>query len=92
MDRALAESPVDAMSVGMFVQIFMLALADRGLGSCLQVSVTGYPEVLRDGFGLGEDQLLLCGMAIGWPVENNAVNELAMPRDDLKKQITFLGN
>lgn len=90
MDRALAESPVDAMSVGMFVQIFMLALADRGLGSCLQVSVTGYPEVLRDGFGLGEDQLLLCGMAIGWPVENNAINELAMPRDDLTKQITFL--
>lgn len=90
MDRALAESPVDAMSVGMFVQIFMLALAERGLGSCLQVSVTGYPEVLREGFGLGEDQLLLCGMAIGWPLEHNAVNELEVPRDDLTKQIIFL--
>ena len=90
MDAELVESPVNAMSVGMFFQIFMLALAERGLGSCLQVSVTGYPEVLRKGFGLGEDQLVMCGMAIGWPEENNAVNELEVPRDDLRKQITFL--
>ena len=82
MDAELVDSPVNAMSVGMFVQIFMLALAERGLGS--------YPEVLRKGFGLGEDQLVMCGMAIGWPEENNAVNELEVPRDDLKKQVTFL--
>jgi nitroreductase len=90
MDAELVESPVNAMSVGMFVQIFMLALAERGLGSCLQVSVTGYPEVLRKGFGLGEEQLVMCGMAIGWPMENNAVNDLHVPRDELRKQVTFL--
>ena len=90
MDAELVASPVNAMSVGMFVQIFMLALAERGLGSCLQVSVTGYPEVLRKGFGLDEDQLVMCGMAIGWPEENNAVNQLEVPRDDLRKQVTFL--
>jgi nitroreductase len=90
MDAQLEESPVNAMSVGMFVQIFMLALAERGLGSCLQVSVTGYPEVLRKEFGLANDQLLLCGMAIGWPIENNAVNELHVPREDLRNAVTFL--
>jgi nitroreductase len=90
MDAELEESPVNAMSVGMFVQIFMLALAERGLGSCLQVSVAGYPEVLRKEFGLGEDQLLLCGMAIGWPLENNAVNELEVPREDLRNAVKFL--
>lgn len=90
MDRDFAESLVDAMSVGMFVQIFMLALAERGLGSCLQVSVTGYPEVLRDGFKLDEDQLILCGMAIGWPTENNLVNELTIPRGDLAEQVKFI--
>jgi len=90
MDAELEDSPVNAMSVGMFVQIFMLALAERGLGSCMQVSVTGYPEVLKKGFGLGEEQSLMCGMAIGWPLENNAVNELEVPRDELSKQVTFL--
>ena len=41
---------VDAMSVGMFVQTLMLALTERGLGACLEVSVTGYPEILRREF------------------------------------------
>jgi len=90
MDAELVDSPVNAMSVGMFVQIFMLALAERGLASCLQVSVTGYPEVLRKGFGLGENQLVMCGMAIGWPEESNAVNQIEVPRDELRKQVTFL--
>lgn len=90
MFKGFAESPVDAMSVGMFVEIFILALAEKGLESCLEVSVAGYPVLLRSEFGLGEEQLILCGMAIGWPVENNAVNELEIPRDDLAKQMTFL--
>jgi nitroreductase len=90
MNQAFVESPVDTMTVGLFVQTFMLALAEKGLASCLQVSVAGYPEVLRKEFGVGEDQFILCGMAIGWPVEHNAVNELEIPRDDLAKQITFL--
>lgn len=42
---------VDAMSVGMFVQSLMLALTERRLGTCLQVSVTGYPEVSVDMIG-----------------------------------------
>jgi nitroreductase len=37
----------DAMSVGMFVQTFLLALTERGLGSCAEVSVVGYPEIVR---------------------------------------------
>ncbi|KAM0718951.1 hypothetical protein Q7P37_006023 [Cladosporium fusiforme] len=90
MDRDLGDSPVDAMSVGMFIQIFMLALAERGLGSCLQVSVAGYPEVLREGFKLEDNQLVLCGMTIGWPLENNSVNKLEVPRDDIAKQVKFL--
>ncbi|KAF2720861.1 oxidoreductase [Polychaeton citri CBS 116435] len=88
MDRGL--SSVDSMSVGMFVQTFMLALTEQGLGACLQVSVTGYPEVLKEGFGLGDDQLLLCGIAVGWPQEKNKVNELVMKREDLAHEIKIL--
>nr|POE99429.1 nitroreductase nfnb [Quercus suber] len=88
MDAALAA--VDAMSVGMFVQTFMLALTERGLGSCLLVSVTGYPDVLRKGFGLAEDQMVLCGMAIGRPAEKNQVNGIEVPREEVEKYVTFL--
>ena len=85
-------TPVDAMSVGMFVQTFMLAMTERGLGSCLQVSVTGYPEVLQREFKLPDDQLILCGMAIGWPAQGCKVNDMIIGREEVTKDVTFLGN
>jgi hypothetical protein len=39
--------PWDAMSVGMFLQTLLLALTERGLGPCVEVSVVGYPEIVR---------------------------------------------
>lgn len=88
MDASL--SVVDAMSVGMFVQTFMLALTERGLGSCLQVSVTGYPEVLREGFEIPGDQMILCGIAVGWPAEHNRVNDLVVPREEVGEVVRML--
>ena len=63
-DQSLA--PVDAMGVGMYMQTLMLALTEQGLGTCAEVSVTAYPEVLKKGFGIPEDLVVLCGIAIGW--------------------------
>src|SRR5215469_10402020 len=34
--------PADALSVGMFLQTLLLALTERGLGSCVEVSIAGY--------------------------------------------------
>ena len=39
--------PADALSVGMYLQTLMLVLTARGLGTCVEVSVAGYPEVVR---------------------------------------------
>ncbi|MDP9168213.1 MAG: nitroreductase, partial [Actinomycetota bacterium] len=60
----------DALGVGMFLQTFMLALTARGIGSCVQVSIAGYPEVIREQLGIGEDMRILCGMSIGYPDPN----------------------
>ena len=35
---------VDSVGVGMFLQTFLLALTARGLGTCVQVSIDGYPR------------------------------------------------
>jgi hypothetical protein len=35
---------VDSLGVGMFLQTFLLALTARGLGTCVQVSIAGYPD------------------------------------------------
>jgi nitroreductase len=37
----------DALSVGMFLQTLLLALNERDLGSCVEVAIAGYPEIVR---------------------------------------------
>src|ERR1700712_1890274 len=53
---------VDALGVGMFLQTFMLALNARGIASCVQVSIAGYPDVIREQLDIGEDMRILCGV------------------------------
>ena len=80
---------VDAMCVGLFIQTLMLALTDVGLASCLEVSVTGFPKVLREEFGIDVEQEILCGIAIGWP-SDESINDLCVPREDLEKCVRIL--
>lgn len=87
MDQVL--DYVDALSVGLFMQTFLLALTEKGLGSCMQVSVTGYPEVLRKEFGLDAEQRILCGIAIGVPAEHR-VNSADFGRQPLENAATIL--
>ena len=35
---------VDSLGVGMFLQTLLLALTERGLGTCVQVSIADYPD------------------------------------------------
>ena len=80
---------VDAIGVGMFLQTFLLALTARGLGSCVQVSVAGYPDVLREHLGIGEDMRILCGVSIGYPDPEFACNQLDVPRNPLESNFVF---
>ena len=50
MHRALGAA--DALSVGMFLQTLLLALTERDLGSCVEVSIAGYPEIVRAQLGI----------------------------------------
>lgn len=81
---------VDAIGVGMFLQTFMLALTARGLGSCVQVSIAGYPDTLREQLGIGEEMRILCGLAVGYPDEEFPANFLDIPRNPIEQNITFL--
>ncbi len=35
---------VEALSIGMYLQTFVLALTDHGVASCVQVAIAEYPE------------------------------------------------
>lgn len=81
---------VDAVAVGMFLQTFVLALTARGLGTCVQVSIAGYPDILHQQLNIGDEYRILCGIAIGYPDTTFAANHLDVPRNPLADNITFI--
>lgn len=83
---------VDAVAVGMFLQTFVLALTARGLGTCVQVSIAGYPGVLREQLSISDDYRILCGISIGYPDPTFTANTLAVPRNPLDANFTFLSD
>ncbi|MFG1929444.1 nitroreductase [Mycobacterium sp. NPDC048908] len=82
--------PVDAVGVGMFLQTLVLALTERGLGTCVQVSIAAYPDVLRAHLGIPEDLTVLCGLSIGYPDPAFPANNLATPRKPIESNVVFL--
>ena len=82
--------PADALSVGMFLQTLLLALTARGLGSCVEVSIAGYPEIVRAQLSIPEELSILCGMAVGYPDPNFAGNKLHVDREAVERNAVFL--
>ena len=81
---------VDAMGVGMFLQTLLLALTARGLGTCVQVSIAGYPGIVRDQLNISEDMRVLCGLAIGYPDPAFPANNLWVPRNPTDSNVALV--
>jgi nitroreductase len=81
---------VDAMGVGMFVQTLLLALTARGLGTCVQVSIAGYPETVREQLGISDEMRVLCGLAVGYPDPEFPGNKLRVPRNPVEDNMRFV--
>ncbi|KAI1367935.1 oxidoreductase [Xylaria arbuscula] len=81
----------EALSVGMYVQTLLLALTDLGLGSCVEISIAGYPEVVRREVGIGEEGLVvLCGIAVGFEDLGSTVNRVVMERDGVEASTVWV--
>ena len=80
---------VDSLGVGMFLQTFLLALTARGLGTCVQVSIAGYPEIVREQLSLSDEYAILCGLAIGYPDPTFPANTLRTDRNPIEHNVVF---
>ena len=79
--------PADAVSVGMYLQTLMLAPTARGLGTCVEVSVAGYPEIARAQLAIPAELSILCGLAVGYPDPDFPANLLHMRRSPVNDRI-----
>jgi nitroreductase len=88
IDRTLR--PVELLGVGMFLQTLVLALTARGLGTCVQESIAGYREIVREQLHIPAEFEILCGLAVGYADPDFPANKLRMPRNPIEKNAVFL--
>lgn len=89
IDRRLA--PHSWLDLGLLVQNVMVAATARGLGTCPQVSFARFHPVIAQHLVLGEHELTVCGMSLGYPQHDAAVNHIAMPRRAVREFVRFAG-
>jgi nitroreductase len=80
-------SLVDA---GMLLQNIMISARGHGLHTCPQAAWNGFANIIMPHVGAGEDELLVCGMALGYADANDKVNSFTTPRVPAAEFTTWL--
>ncbi len=78
LDRTLSEW--STFDLGLFTQTLSLAAHGHGLGTCLQASLTHYPDVVRELLGVAPDKRLMLGLSIGYPDPTAKLNSYRSAR------------
>jgi nitroreductase len=68
----------------------MLLATDAGLGTCAQEAWATKADTVASFVQAPAEQMLFCGVAIGYPDKHAAVNSLVSDRESLTSFATFL--
>ena len=77
--------------LGMFMMAVVLAAEAHGLGTCLQEAWARVRATLHAHLGLGEGEMLYCGLALGWPDEAHPSAAMVRERAELNEIAELLG-
>ncbi len=72
------------LDYGMFLQNIMLAARAHGLHTCPQAAWNGFANIILPHIGAGEDEMLVCGMALGYANDQDIVNTLRTPSETVE--------
>ncbi len=78
------------LDYGMFIQSIMLAAREHGLETCPQAAWCTYHETVMSVLGADASQMLVCGMALGYPAADAAINSYRTDRLVVDEFTTFL--
>jgi nitroreductase len=76
---------------GMFLQSVMLAARAHGLHTCPQAAWNGFATIILPHIGAGPDEMLVCGMALGYADDQDIVNTFRTPRETVASFTHWLG-
>jgi nitroreductase len=79
IDRILQQG--SWLDYGMFLQNIMVAARGRGLDTCPQAAFTQYHRIIAEQLGLPSEQMVVCGMALGYADPEKIENTLITARE-----------
>ena len=79
------------LDYGMFLENVMVAARARGLDTCAQAAWTHYHKVVRGVLGLVAEEVVVCGMALGWADPDAAENGLTTERTGSEQFMSWRG-
>lgn len=88
IDRNLGRGSL--VDFGMFLQNVMIAARARGMDTCPQAAWNRFGRIILPHIGAGADEMLLCGMSIGYADPQAVVNRLQTPREAPEAFTTLL--
>ncbi len=78
IDRVLERGSL--LDYGMFLQNIMVAARAQGLHTCPQAAWNRFANIMLPHIGAGDDEMLVCAMALGYADETALVNTFHTPR------------
>jgi nitroreductase len=74
---------------GMFLENIMIAARARGLHTCPQAAFAPYHNQIRPVLGIASEEVVVCGMALGYEDVSKPENDLRTERAPLEEWVTF---
>ena len=77
------------VDAGLFLQALMLAARAEGLDTCAQASLIDFSPVLRQFLGIRDDQLIVCGLSLGYADRDHLTARCRPPREPVSAFAAF---
>ncbi len=77
------------LDYGMFLQSIMVAAREHGLGTCPQAAFCVYQAVIRERLRIPAEQMVVCGMSLGYPDPDAPANRFRTDRMVLDEFVTW---
>ena len=88
IDRVLSRGSL--VDYGMFLQSIMVAARGHGLHTCPQAAWNGFSSIILPHIGASAEEMLVCGMSLGYADESVLVNTFRTPRVPASEFTTWL--
>ena len=78
------------IDLGMMLENVMIAARGRGLHTCPQAAFAPYHQQIRPIIGMGDEEILVCGIALGYEDTSKPENQFRSERAPLEEWVKFV--